>query len=204
MLCVSKTAQPHKYEERRQVENNFIYTGVLCLKHRCGQTKWPFFIQGPKWTFWVTSKVVEKNTSQNNKFLFFVTYMFFSVCVCVRLGQTPTKPEGFAVIKQVCVTEIEPVTLKLWFSWWLNAGSDIKHSSQGESALLVFISGKDDKLGAVRGICCVLRAEGNGAEGSSQVNLFHLEHAEKPEAMFYQGEERTLRKQRGRESVFIN
>lgn len=44
-------------------------------------------------------------------------------------------------------------------------------------------------------------SEGNGAGGVRRVNLFHLQHAEKPEAMFDQREARTLG---NREPGFIN
>ncbi len=41
---------------------------------------------------------------------------------------------------------------------------------------------------------------GNKAKGGSRVNLFHLEHAEKPGAVFYQSEEKTLREHRERKA----
>lgn len=56
----------------------------------------------------------------------------------------------------VCST-MEPFTLKLRAGVSVLRGTDIKHSSRGESALLVFLRGSDDKLGRVRGIGDVFR-----------------------------------------------
>lgn len=91
--------------------------------------------------------------------------------------------KGSAVIEQVCVTEIEPATLKRRFSWWLNTGSDAALRVKVKCFVRSHQRGDD----GLRALLRVESTQGNGAEGSSQVNLFHLEHAEKPEAVFYWG-----------------